>query len=99
MIDKAFGWLAHAWESASYRVWLLFGGRRTERGFETLSLTTLENRRSINDIRSELRLLRERVSDLEFESRPLTAESTARKVEEISKRLSGFEKSLEDFAP
>lgn len=63
--DSVLPLVQRAWARLSYRLWLFFGGRRTEDGFRYLSEEILRLTKQRNELRRQVRDLDRRVWQLE----------------------------------
>ena len=68
----------------TYRIWLVFGGRRTESGFRLLSADIIADRQLRHELRGEIRSLKQRVWGLEDHTDIETLDMLAAEVEEYA---------------
>ncbi len=77
-------------ERIRYKLWLFFGGKRTEEGFKFLSESIIRNREMISKQRSEITSLKIRVWELEGH----TLEET---ITEMGNGILDLSKSVEEI--
>ena len=70
-----------------YRWWLLFGGQRTEDGFQLLSQSIIANRKLISEVRTNLKDLERRMWELEGHTPQEELDKIGREIDCVAKKL------------
>jgi len=87
-------WLRRLPKRLLYRLWLFTGGARTERGFQFLSDSILENRKIIYEQAARLRRLEARVWALEKHSPTEELAKAQAEIHRWAGQVAGFSSQL-----
>lgn len=79
-----------------YRIWLFFGGARTERGFKFLSDQSLKNRKLIYGLKDDLRKIESRVWELEGHTPEESLSRVATMIDNWTKQYDELKEQVND---